>query len=98
MVRKIENQLYKINTYANCMILEVDNTYDKDVERLYKKLELNSFGCRLNLLVKLAELSIKGYAISSVTEFNVDGSKPKVSYASDKDFKKIVKYLLNENK
>ena len=37
-----------------------------------------------------------GYAILSVTEFNIDGSKPKVAYARDKDFKKIVKYIHND--
>ena len=49
-------------------------------------------GCKLNLLVYLAELSVQGYAISSVTEFNSNGTKPRVAYADDKDFKKIVKY------
>ena len=34
--------------------------------------------------------------VSSVTEFNIDGSKPKVAYASNKDFKKIVKYYFEK--
>lgn len=94
MVRKINNRLYKVNTYANSFILEVDDDYDEDVQELRKELELESVGCKLNLLAKLAELSVSGYAILSVTEFNVDGSKPKVAYANNKDYKKIVKYYL----
>lgn len=93
MVRKITNRLYKVNTYAGHMILEVDDSYDEDVQNLRQNLELDSLGYKLNLLAKLAELTLMGYAISSVTEFNTDGSKPKVTYANDKDFKKIVKYL-----
>ena len=46
----------------------------------------------MNLFAYLAELTVQGYAISSVTEFNPDGTKPKVAYANNKDFKKIVKY------
>ena len=92
MVRKITNRLYKVNTYASCMILEVDDKYDEDVQEIRKNLELESIGYKLNLFVKLAELTANGYAILSVTEFNVDGSKPKVSYAREKDFKKILKY------
>lgn len=29
MVRKINNRLYKINTYASEMIVEVDDNYEK---------------------------------------------------------------------
>ena len=94
MVRKIENRLYKVNTYASSFVLEVDDNYDEEVQELRKKLDLESLGYKLNLLAKLAELTVMGYAISSVTEFNVDGSKPKVAYANDKDFKKIVKHYL----
>ena len=93
MVRKITNRLYKVNTYAGHMILEVDDNYDEDVQELRQELELDSLGYKLNLLAKLAELTLMGYVILSVTEFNADGSKPKVAYASNKDFKKIVKYL-----
>lgn len=92
MVRKITNRLYKINTYASSMIVEVDDNYDEEMQEMRKKLELDSLGCKLNLLAYLAELTLMGYAISSVTEFNVDGSKPKVAFANDKDFKKIIKY------
>lgn len=93
MVRKITNRLYKVNNiYAGSMILEVDDVYDEDVQELRQKLELDSLGYKLNLLAKLAELTSMGYVISSVTEFNADGSKPKVAYASNKDFKKILKY------
>lgn len=94
MVRKIENRLYKVNTYASSILLEVDDTYDEDIQELRKELELESLGYKLNLLAKLAEMTVMGYAISSVTEFNIDGSKPKVAYANNKDFKKIVKYYL----
>ncbi len=47
---------------------------------------------KLDLLVYLATLTVQGYAILSVTEFNINGSKPRVAYATNKDFKKIVKY------
>ena len=89
MVRKINNRLYKLNTYASEMIVEVDDNYDEEVK---KEIQLDSLGYKLNLLVYLAELSVQGYAISSVTEFNSNGTKPRVAYANDKDFKKIVKY------
>ena len=65
---------------------------DEEVQKLKKEIQLDSLGCKLNLLVYLAELSVQGYAISSVTEFNSNGTKPRVAYANDKDFKKIVKY------
>ena len=92
MVRKINNRLYKINTYASAHIIEIDDNYDEEVQKLRKEIELDSLGYKLNLLVYLAELSVQGYAISSVTEFNSNGTKPRVAYANDKDFKKIVKY------
>ena len=31
MVRKINNRLYKINTYASGMIVEVDDNYDDEI-------------------------------------------------------------------
>ena len=93
MIRKITNRLYKVNTYAGHMILEVDDTYDEYVQELRQELELDSLGYKLNLLAKLAELTLMGYVILSVTEFNADGSKPKVAYANNKDYIKIVKYL-----
>lgn len=65
MVRKINNRLYKINTYASEMIVEVDDNYDEEVQKLKKEIQLDSLGCKLNLLVYLAELSVQGYAISS---------------------------------
>lgn len=86
MVRKINNRLYKINTYASEMIVEVDDNYDEEVQKLKKEIQLDSLGCKLNLLVYLAELSVQGYAIYS------NGTKPRVAYANDKNFKKIVKY------
>lgn len=79
MVRKINNRLYKINTYASEMIVEVDDNYDEEVQKLKKEIQLDSLGCKLNLLVYLAELSVQGYAISSVTEFNSNGTKPRVA-------------------
>ena len=94
MVRKIENRLYKVNTYAGSILLEVDDAYDEEIRELRKELVLESLGHKLNLLAKLAEMTVMGYAILSVTEFNIDGSKPKVAYANNKDFKKIVKYYL----
>ena len=96
MVRKINNRLYKVNTYASEHIIEVDNNYDEEVQNLRKKINFDSLGYKLNLLVYLATLTVQGYTISSVTEFNIDGSKPRVAYTNDKDFKKIVKYYLNK--
>lgn len=92
MVRKVNNRLYKINTYASAHIIEIDDNYDEEVQKLRKEIQLDSLGYKLNLLVYLATLTVQGYAILSVTEFNIDGSKPRVAYASSKDFKKIVKY------
>ena len=85
MVRKINNRLYKINTYASEMIVEVDDNYDEEVQKLKKEIQLDSLGCKLNLLVYLAELSVQGYAISSVTEFNSNGTKPTVENAISLD-------------
>lgn len=99
MVKKITNQLYKVNAYAcSTMIVEVDDIYDDNVMELRKKLELDSVGHKLNLLAYLAELTSNGCIILSVTEFNVDGSKPKVAYAKEKDFKKILKHYLDERR
>ena len=92
MVRKINNRLYKINTYASAHIIEIDDNYDVEVQKLRKEIQLDSLGYKLNLLVYLATLTVQGYPILSVTEFNIDGSKPRVAYASSKDFKNIVKY------
>ena len=96
MVRKINNRLYKINTYASGMIVEVDDNYDDEIQEMRKEIQLDSIGYKLNLLLYLAKLTAQGYAISSVTEFNIDGSKPKLAYARNKDFKKIIKYLQNQ--
>lgn len=96
MVRKVNNRLYKINTYASAHIIEVDDNYDEEVQKLRKEIQLDSLGYKLNLLVYLATLTVQGYAILSVTEFNIDGSKPRVAYASSKDFKKIVKYYFKQ--
>ena len=96
MVRKINYRLYKVNTYVSAHIIEVDDDYDEEVQKLRKEIQLDSIGYKLNLLVYLATLTVQGYAILSVTEFNIDGSKPRVAYASNKDFKKIVKYYLEK--
>lgn len=96
MVKKINNRLYKVNTYASAHIIEVDDNYDEEVQKLRKEIQLDSIGYKLNLLAYLATLTVQGYAILSVTEFNIDGSKPRVAYASSKDFKKIVKYYFKK--
>ena len=96
MVRKMNNRLYKINIYASAHIVEVDDNYDEEVQKLRKEIQFHSLGHKLNLLVYLATLTVQGYAILSVTEFNIDGSKTRVAYASNKDFKKIVKYYLGK--
>ena len=75
-----------------------DNYYDEEVQKLRKELQLDSLGYKLNLLVYLATLTVQGYVILSVTEFNIDGSKPRVAYASNIDFKKIVKYYFSKKK
>ncbi len=96
MVRKINNRLYKVNTYASAHIIEIDDNYDEEVQKLRKEIQFDSLGHKLNLLVYLAGLTVQGYAISSVTEINSNGSKPKVAYAGNKDFKKIVKYYMGK--
>ena len=96
MVRKINNKLYKVNTYFSAHIIEVDDNYDEEVQKLRKEIQFDSIGYKLNLLVYLATLTVQGYAILSGTEFNIDGSKPRVAYASNKDFKKIVKYYFGK--
>lgn len=96
MVRKINNRLYKVNTYASAHIIEVDDNYDEEVKKLRKEIQFDSLGYKLNLLVYLATLTVQGYAILSVTEFNIDGSKPRVAYTSNNDFKKIVKYYFGK--
>lgn len=40
MVRKINNRLFKINTYASAMIVEVDDNYTEEVQKWEKKLTL----------------------------------------------------------
>lgn len=96
MVRKIDYRLFKINTYGSKMIVEVDDNYDEEVKELRKNIQFDSIGYKLNLFVYLAELTVQGYIITSVTEFNLDGSKPKVSYANNKDFKRMVKFFENQ--
>lgn len=93
MVRKITERLYKVNTYASCHLLEVTDDYDEEVKEIIKSIMPGCIGYKLNLFVWLANATIQGYGILSVTEFNLDGSKPKVAYATEKDFKKILKYL-----
>ena len=38
MVRKINNRLYKINTYASAHIIEIDDNYDEEVQKLRKEI------------------------------------------------------------
>lgn len=68
---------------------------DTIARSILNELKLDVIGWKLELFVYLAKLTNEGCVISSVTEFNSDGSKPKVAYARDKDFKKILKYLQN---
>lgn len=49
MVRKINNRLYKVNTYASAHIIEVDDNYDEEVQKLRKEIQLDSIGYKLNL-------------------------------------------------
>lgn len=96
MVRKVNNRLYKVNTYTSAHIIEVDDDYDEEVQKLRREINFDSLGYKLNLIVYLATLTVQGYTILSVTEVNSDGSKPRVAYASNKDFKKIVKYYFKK--
>lgn len=96
MVRKINNRLFKINTYVSgMMIIEVDNDYTEEVQKMREEINFDSLVWKLNLLTYLAELTVQGYIILSVTELNIDGSNQRVAYAKNKDFKKIVKYIQN---
>ena len=95
-MRKIENRMFKINTYASCFITEETNEYT-EAERLFMNNNvLDVYGWKLELFMYIADLTIKGYAIQSVTEYNSDGTKPKIGYANDKDFKKILKWKMGE--
>lgn len=96
MVRKVNNRLYKVNTYASAHIIEVDDNYDEEVQKLRREINFDSLGYKLNLFVYLATLTVQGYTILSVTEVNSDGSKPRVAYANNKDFKKIIKYYFEK--
>ena len=94
MVRVIEyDKLYRINTYGRRFIVEVDSSYSEKVKEVAGQLDLTCSGYERNLLVYLAELTLQGYEILSVNELKIDGSKPKVSYKNDKDFKKLIKYF-----
>lgn len=59
MVRKVNNRLYKINTYASAHIIEIDDNYDEEVQKLRKEIQLDSLGYKLNLLVYLATLTVQ---------------------------------------
>lgn len=98
MTREIEGRLFKVNTYGSCKLVEI-STYENSDEaiKMLNELQLDCVGIKLELFIYLAELAIKGCIILSVTEFNTDGSKPKVAYAGDKDYKKIYKYLSENN-
>ena len=67
----------------------------EEVQKLRKEIQFDSLGYKLNLLVYLAGLTVQGYAISSVTEFNSNGTKPEVDY-NDNDFKKILKHYFSK--
>lgn len=94
MVRKIEGKLFKISTYASDMLIEIDTwKISEESVKILNELKLDVVGWKLELFIHLAKLTNEGYIISSVTEFNSNGSKPKIAYTRDKDFKKILKYL-----
>ena len=59
MVRKINNRLFKINTYASVMIVEVDDNYTEEVQKMRKEIDFDSLGWKLNLLTYLAELTVQ---------------------------------------
>lgn len=90
-MRKIENRMFKINTYTNCIIVEAVNEFSEEERIFMNNNLLKVYGWKLELFMYIAELVSKGYAIQSVTEYNSDGTKPKIAYANDKDFKKILK-------
>ena len=81
MVRKINNRLFKINIYASAMIVEVDDNYTEEVQKMRKEIDFDSLVWKLNLLTYLAELTVQGYIILSVTELNIDGNNQRVAYA-----------------
>lgn len=67
MVRKVNNRLYKVNTYASAHIIEVDDNYDEEVQKLRREINFDSLGYKLNLLVYLATLTVQEYPILSIT-------------------------------
>ena len=92
-ITRITGRIFKVDTYNGTIILEIDDFYDEDVRDIRTSLKLECCGCKFNLFVWLAQATLKGYIIQSVSEFNRDGTRPKVAYAANKDFKKILKYL-----
>ena len=58
MVRKVNNRLYKVNTYASAHIIEVDDNYDEEVQKLRREINFDSLGYKLNLLVYLSLIHI----------------------------------------
>ena len=40
MIRKVNNRLYKINTYGSAMFVEIDDRYDECVSKIRKKFNL----------------------------------------------------------
>lgn len=98
MIREINDRMYKINTHASTIIVAVDDFYDSDVQSIVNAVHPICMGYKVNLLVYLAKLTLKGYAVSSVTEFNADGSKPKISYAKDRDFLKILEQMKGDRR
>ena len=50
MVRKVNNRLYKINTYASAHIIEIDDNYDEEVQKLRKEIQLDNLGYKLTCI------------------------------------------------
>lgn len=86
--------MFKINTYSNCIIAEVTDEFTEEERVFINNNLLSVYGRKLELFMYIADLITKGYAIKSVTEYNPDGTMPKIAYANDKDFKKILKWKM----
>lgn len=80
------------------MLREINtkNTLYK-VNQMYGSSYFVEASSKEELFVFVADKVSKGAIISSVTEVRLDGSTPKVKVLSDKEFKKILKNMFDEN-